>query len=532
MVVVATVDRGRLRAGEIEGATPDEALQAFRPIRDLVHFDLVRDETGNIEMVEVPLPYPELTAVDVPVPEIAEVQALPQVDESWQFDALQLWTWVANEDEQPYRPYLVLIVNPAGPFVLLQELKKTDPSPAEVFHALLKAMSHPLMGAGNPRRPTSVVTDHETLAETLEPELAVLDIHCEIGETPELDAMITDLEYYLGGEHEPISGLLDDPRVTPEQVGELFEAAADFYRVAPWEWMLDEDLVALRYPVIEGRWRFISVMGNAGMEFGIAVFEDLFDYDMLASTPPEALIGMMNYRSLTYDDITAVPFSDLDALMHYGWEIAADDAYPIPLIFTQDEQVLRPSPEEIDWYTIALRTIVTFFEDYWPDEVGYVPGEISTILTVPLAGRLAEVELRFPADLATEWESDEAEASVYHFKVQIKRRKGQWRRIEILSTQTLADLDAMIRQGFDHDPMDHLGGFWIPGGRRQQDIDLATIYPFGGGENADMPIGALGIAEGDKLKYVYDFGDWIEHILTLEAVTEPERNVEYPRLTN
>lgn len=530
MEVIGTVDRGRLRGGEIEDATPQEALEAFRPIRELVNFDLIEDEAGNIEFVEVAQPYPEI-GVDIPVPEMADVQALPQAEETWQVAALQLWAWITGEEEEPYRPYLVLIVSPAGPFVMYQEMMETEPSPAQVSDALLKAMSHPAMGAGGARRPTAVVTDDEALADTLEPELTALNIRCVTEPTPELDDVLADLEYYLAGDQPPIPGLLDNPRVTPEQVGELFEAAADFYREAPWEWMLDEDLVALRYPVVDGEWRFASVMGYAGMEFGLAIFEDLFDYDMLATTPPEATMGMMDYRSLTYDDITTMPFPDLDALEYHGWEIAAEDAYPIPITFMRHGEVVRPGPEEIDWYTVALQAIVAFVQEYWPDEIDYVPAPVSTTLTVPLGGRPVEVELRYPADLAMEEEWDVEYAQVYRFKIQLKYRKGLWRRIEILSTQTLADFDAIIRDVFNHDPMDHLGGFWLAGGRRQPDIDLATVDPFGGGENAEMPIGALGIAEGDRLKYVYDFGDWIEYLITLEAVTEPEADVDYPRVT-
>lgn len=37
------------------------------------------------------------------------------------------------------------------------------------------------------------------------------------------------------------------------------------------------------------------------------------------------------------------------------------------------------------------------------------------------------------------------------------------------------------------------------------------------------------VSTGDRLKYVYDFGDSIEHILSLEAIEEPQQGVEYPR---
>jgi hypothetical protein len=45
------------------------------------------------------------------------------------------------------------------------------------------------------------------------------------------------------------------------------------------------------------------------------------------------------------------------------------------------------------------------------------------------------------------------------------------------------------------------------------------------------------ISSGDKsimnreqsMKYVFDFGDWIEHISTLEAIEPSQSNAQYPR---
>ena len=125
---------------------------------------------------------------------------------------------------------------------------------------------------------------------------------------------------------------------------------------------------------------------------------------------------------------------------------------------------------------------------------------------------------------------------VYRFKAYLKHRKGLWRRIEIQGEQTLDALDRMLRTAFNHDDSDHLGGFWllIPRGkgRRLREIEIATIYPFGGdGFGDDTPIAALELEPGAKLKYVYDFGDWIDHRLELEAIDAPEPAAKYPRQT-
>ncbi len=129
-----------------------------------------------------------------------------------------------------------------------------------------------------------------------------------------------------------------------------------------------------------------------------------------------------------------------------------------------------------------------------------------------------------------------AQASqVYRFKASLKYRPGVWRRIEIQGAQTLKDLDGVLRDEFKHDFSDHMSGFWRKvrrgSAKRFREIELGTVAPFGGeGEGANTRIAAIGLAVGDEMKYVYDFGDWIEHTLTLEAITEPEAGARYPRV--
>jgi len=54
----------------------------------------------------------------------------------------------------------------------------------------------------------------------------------------------------------------------------------------------------------------------------------------------------------------------------------------------------------------------------------------------------------------------------------------------------------------------------------------------GGGEGAKIKVAGLGLAVGEQIKYVYDFGDWIEHRLTLQAIEAPQSGAKYPREAN
>ena len=61
---------------------------------------------------------------------------------------------------------------------------------------------------------------------------------------------------------------------------------------------------------------------------------------------------------------------------------------------------------------------------------------------------------------------------------------------------------------------------------------MGVVYPFFPSATAinDRTIAELRLEVGDRLLYVYDFGDWVEHVLELEAIEEPEPKVTYPRL--
>jgi hypothetical protein len=123
---------------------------------------------------------------------------------------------------------------------------------------------------------------------------------------------------------------------------------------------------------------------------------------------------------------------------------------------------------------------------------------------------------------------------VYRFKAALWHRSGLWRRIEIQGEQTLVDFDAILRDAFDHDTFDHMGGFWkrVRRGKGKQfrEIDVGAVDPLGGGSGAEVEIAGLELAPGDEIKYVYDFGDWIEHRLTLEEIVAPEKQARYPRI--
>jgi hypothetical protein len=223
-------------------------------------------------------------------------------------------------------------------------------------------------------------------------------------------------------------------------------------------------------------------------------------------------------------------------------------------------ELLESQMDEDIYVHVAVPTVYTRL----PDKGGYPPGHWMMVLEEdgrmtsdgwrihysdsgfsPLE-RLAHEIAGEPRRTPSQPVSKEQTEQVYRFKAALAYRPNLWREIEVQGKQSLADLDLVLREAFNHDVFDHMGGFWklIPRGvqakpgaakcgaarrARYREVELGDVEPGGGGEGADTKIAGLGLAVEERLKYVYDFGDWIEHTLTLEAIETPQASVKYPR---
>jgi len=144
---------------------------------------------------------------------------------------------------------------------------------------------------------------------------------------------------------------------------------------------------------------------------------------------------------------------------------------------------------------------------------------------------VSEQSLIAPAEIFTEEEGRQ----IYRFRAYFKHKPSIWREIEIEGSQTLADMDHQLRISFQHDSFEHLSGFWkmiVRGSsarKKYREVEIGKVNPFENSGESDTAIVALKLQTNDRLKYVYDFGDWIEHTLELKAIHEPVKGSELPR---
>lgn len=213
-------------------------------------------------------------------------------------------------------------------------------------------------------------------------------------------------------------------------------------------------------------------------------------------------------------------------------------------------EMLESSTQEQIYQYEAIPTLYAKL----PDKSGYPPDHWINILeydermiTDSWSIRYKDGQLPLFQELVRELSGEEREIpvvsfskeqgkQVYRIKAERTDKPAIWRTVEILGKQTLADLSNILVSAFGYDS-DHMAGFWklIPrkGSRkvRYREVDLGDVNPFGEGDGAPIKIAEIGLAEGDKLKFVFDFGDWLEHTLTIEAIAQAKTGAKYPQET-
>ena len=118
----------------------------------------------------------------------------------------------------------------------------------------------------------------------------------------------------------------------------------------------------------------------------------------------------------------------------------------------------------------------------------------------------------------------------YVFKADLDAIRGVTRELAVRDDQTLADLHGVLQTAFDWAD-DHLYSFWLTGTFWDSEGEYTSpIEPDPGADTADTEtVGELGLETGQKLAYVFDFGDEWRVPLTVSRI-EPADGGEYARI--
>jgi tetratricopeptide (TPR) repeat protein len=328
-----------------------------------------------------------------------QITSLFASDEHWLVVIRRMRVWITPPNEPPVRPYGLFIFVLENGYALHSDLTPAPPTADEVQAALFKAMRKPPKISGPARRPAGIALVDEHLARELLPTLD--EIGVQVGVMPEyppdVDDILREFEASANGNPEP-PGLLSIKGVTPDFVAHLFAAAAEFHRAQPWIALSNEQILAVRVPP-ERRPRYVSVLGNGGIEYGLSVYNKWEDLQRVFenSDDPMAVLPGKGVHALMFNEVTYVPFDDLDAVEQYGWEVIDSASYPVPIVYHEASgTVRRPTLKDLRWDEAALRAIpIALRDNLKPTGLGdYEPFE--TIVEVNTSGGPIKVDVKYP----------------------------------------------------------------------------------------------------------------------------------------
>lgn len=334
----------------------------------------------------IPMPPPERVSVQ-------DTRRLPQRRDTWECAIRRARIWVTPPDRSPYRPYIILTASRTG-MIVGTDITENPPSPDEVLNALAKAMLYPAPGAGTRRRPTAVYVDDDPLAAALRPQLEELDISCGFRHSlREADRALRSFERHM--EQGTMPSLVENPGVTRAMVRAFLEAAAFFYREAPWQWIADSQPVEVRHP-LESQPRYAVVMGQGEVAYGLALYDskDVL-HETYAGSPEDETVGGETWTVLLFGDEVDVPFDDLDAIEAYGWPIAGPHAYPLVLRAGDPDRPEHPSTSDLLRLEAALRTLPRFVRSHMRAYEG-LPQPAEATFSIEIAGAEDRISLRYP----------------------------------------------------------------------------------------------------------------------------------------
>lgn len=324
---------------------------------------------------------------------------LPQTGDSWLFAIRRIHTWILSKRNEPFRPFLMIAINRTSFIIQGSSLmEKSDIKGAR--KVLFSAMTHPPKELETkPQRPAKVIFEDRELLQALAPGLQKIGVQATFyphGSQP--DAMLKDLEASLNINQPDIPGLLSGNKITPQVVGDLFTAATEFYRAAPWIQLSNDDILAIRV-LPQKEPHFVSVMGQAGVEYGMALYLQWSDVERMyqSNDHPMDLIPPEGSHSFLFNEITEISFDDLDAIEKYGWPVADKQAYPFPAIFEPARHVRRPDREEILWYEAVLRAIPEFVQKHVQKNMDGELQPIEARILVSTSTGQKTVEIKIPA---------------------------------------------------------------------------------------------------------------------------------------
>jgi hypothetical protein len=197
--------------------------------------------------------------------------------------------------------------------------------------------------------------------DSLKPHMEEIGVSLAVAEElDQMEVVFQGMCEHVCGKPEP--GLLDMPGVTPAQVASFYEAAAFFFRQAPWKKVGYEAAIQVECSKYQsGPW-YAVLMGQSGLTTGLALYEDLQALRRMwaGERADEDNARQSVATTLTFGEEWDIPVADLGAAKKHGWKVARPDAYPEVFHKERGLSLRPPLAWELELMEGCLRAVPEF----------------------------------------------------------------------------------------------------------------------------------------------------------------------------
>jgi tetratricopeptide (TPR) repeat protein len=329
---------------------------------------------------------------------LERLKSLSPRPDVWQLGFARMPSWVTGERDKPFRPLIALCHSAAADKVGNGDMcAPGDPlGPAAIAAVAQLAVSRSVG-----YRPQRIEVRDAQLADAVRADLASCGIEVDMVERLEaLDEVIADMMWHVGGK--AASARFFEPGVDIACLRAFAEAAVELQRAAPWNFLIDDDLVQVDSPAAPKGLGCFNVLGAGGIERGLGFFPSKSAFERFKQSEPlDPKIAAAGLWLMSFDEIMDWPIADSELWEAHDLPVAGERGYPSLVCHLPNGGAKPASAEHLAFVQALLRALAATTEDEldsgrWTRAVETSEGPIEVELSLPAVLEAKAGALRRP----------------------------------------------------------------------------------------------------------------------------------------
>jgi len=264
---------------------------------------------------------------------------------------------VKDKGEDGYCCDIVMCIEESSGHIVSSEILKPDDGDAAVVGCARQALE--AIGRDAPGKRVAWLVRQESVAAALAAATRGPNIQLVPGDSFGVwDEAYLSMDAHMGSGGAMLPYLWRGD-ITPEEVAELFKAAAACYRLKPWRFLTDADVLEIPSPVAGEPALIVSVMGAGGIARGLALFDSEADLHRMMGDDE----GRTNLVYASFERVRKVPYTVTEEAEQHGWVTAAKSAFPMVVRVRKGEPI-PTSGDDLRRVTAAFQALSDLAREY------------------------------------------------------------------------------------------------------------------------------------------------------------------------